>query len=162
MRFKQNGNKRDIIACPIYNDEASATIGLGNAVVLSLSGTLDGVAVVLPATAGDTKQSTFGYGVSLGSYAPKAYGEAQVFGLCSNVMLLRTRAASTDVFASMLSGLLLKPESVSNAFVTAASNGASAFVPVAALAFNVPAIASTLASSANTTTSMCVAFLRMM
>ncbi len=162
MRIKQNGNKRDIVAMTIYNDEATATIGLGNAVVLSLSGTQDGLAVVLPSTAADVKQTTFGYGVSLGSYAPKAFGEAQVFGLCSNVMLMRTRASSTDSYVSLAAGVLLKAESVSNAFVTAASNGASAFAPVAAIAFSIAAVASTAASTATAYTSQAVGFLRMM
>ena len=161
MRIKQNGNKRDLICCTIYNDEATSTIALGNAVVMSLSGTQDGVAVVLPATAADKKQTTFGYGVSLGSYAPKAFGEAQLFGLCSNTMLMRTRAASTDSYVSLDVGVLLKAESVSNAFVTVASGGASAFMPAAAIAFSIAAVASTLASSATAYTSQCVAFLRM-
>jgi len=162
MRFKQNGNKRDLVAMCIYNDEASATIPLGAPVVLSLSGTQDGVAVVLPATAADKKQTTFGYGVSLGAYAIKTFGEAQVFGLCSNVMLMKTRATSTDPYVSLDVGVLLKAESVSNAFVTVASGGASAFMPVAAIAFSIAAVASTAASTATAYTSQCVAFLRMM
>jgi len=166
MRMKTVGNKRDSMAVVIYNDEASASIPVGAPVVLSLSGTQDGLAVVLPATAADKKQSTFGYGVCLGkngqSMAPKDFGEAQVFGLNSNVKLLRTRATSTDPYVSLDVGLLLKAESVSNAFVTAATNGASAFIPNAALAFSVAAIASTAASTATGFTSTCVAFLRMM
>jgi hypothetical protein len=162
MRFKQNGNKRDLMAVVIYNDEATATIPVGAPVVLSLSGTQDGLAVVLPSTAGNAKQSTFGYGVSLNSIPPKGFGEAQVFGLCNNVAIMRTRATSTDPYVTLASGVLLLAESVSNTFVTAASNGASAFVPVAAIASTIASIASTAASTATAFTSQCVAFLRMM
>ena len=162
MRMKSVGNKRDLCAVVIYNDEATATIGLGQPVVMSLSGTKDGLGVVLPATAADVKQSTFGFGVSLGSYAPKTFGEAQVFGLCSNVQLLRTRANSTAAYAAIAVGALLVAESVNNSFQTVASNGASAFVPNAAVAFSIAAIASTSVSTGTIYTSQCVGFLRMM
>jgi hypothetical protein len=135
---------------------------LGNAVVLSLSGTQDGLGIVLPATATAKKMSSLGFGVAMGSYAAKAYGEAQVFGLCSNVMLLRTRAASTDPFVSIDVGAVLIAESVSNAFVTGATVGASAYAPNAVIASSLAAIASTTASTATGFTSQCVAFLRMM
>lgn len=162
MRFKQVGNKRDLLAVVIYNDEASASIPLGTPVVLSLSGTKDGLAVVLPATAAAKKVSTFGYGVALQTMTAGSFGEAQVFGLCSNVALLRTRATSTDSFVSIDVGALLLAETVSNCFVTAASNGASAFIPNAAVAFSIAAVASTTASTATGFTSQCVGFLRMM
>lgn len=162
MRFKQNGNKRDLMAAVIYNDEASATIPLGAPVVLSLSGTQDGLGVVLPSTATDAKQSSLAFGVSLGSYAPKAFGEAQLFGLNNNVLLLRTRGASTDAFASVNSGALLKANSVSNAFETVASNGASAFIPAAIVASSIASIASTAASTATGATQLCSAMIRMM
>lgn len=167
MRMKTVGNKRDIVAVVVYNDESSAAIPLGAPVVLSLSGTQDGLAVVLPSTAADKKQSTFGYGVSLGngaggSLSAGSFGEAQVFGLNSNVKLLRTRATSTDPYVSIDVGALLKAESVSNCFQTVASNGASAFIPNAAVAFSIASIASTAASTASGFTSTCVAFLRMM
>jgi len=166
MRFKQVGNKRDIVAVVIYNDD-TANIPVGAPVVLSLSGTQDGLAVVLPSTATNKKQSTFAYGVCLGNGAGQSvtlsgFGEAQVFGLNSNVKLLRTRATSTDPYVSVDVGALLLAESVSNCFATVASNGASAFIPNAALAFSIASIASTAASTATGFTSYVVGFLRMM
>lgn len=162
MRFKQNGNKLDIIAVVIKNGESSATIPLGAPVCLTLNGTDDGLSVVLPSTGADVKQSTFGLGVSLQALTTGQYGEAQMFGFANSVKLLRTRAASTDAFVSIAIGALLKAESVSNCFQTVASNGASAFVPVAAVAATIDSIASTAASSQTGYTQMCKAFLRMM
>ncbi len=162
MRFKQNGNKRDLVAVVIYNDEASAAIPLGAPVVLSFSGTQDGLGVVLPSTAADVLQSTGAFGVSMGAYAAKAFGEAQVFGACSNIKLMRTRADSTGTFAAIAAGALLKAESVNNSFQTVATNGASAFIPNAYVAVSMAAIATTAASTQTMTTQTCVGFLRMM
>lgn len=167
MRFKQVGNKKDIVAVVIYNDEASSSIPIGAPVVLSLSGTQDGLGVVLPATATDKKQTTFGYGVCMGdgkggTLLSKGFGEAQVFGLCNFVKLLRTRAASTDAFVSIDVGALLKAESVSNCFQTAASVGASVVQPAAAVASSISAAAAAISSTTSLSiTQFCTAFLRM-
>lgn len=162
MRFKQVGNKSDIVAVVIKNGESSATIPLGAPVCLTLNGTDDGLSVVLPSTGADVLQSSAAFGVALAAIAAGNYGEAQVFGFNSNTKLLRTRAASTDVFASIIQGALLKAESVSNCFVTVASNGASAFIPNAMLASTVAALATTAASTQVSTTQLVKAFLRMM
>jgi hypothetical protein len=162
MRMKQVGNKKDLMAVVVYNDESSASIPLGAPVCLSLSGTDDGLRVVLPSTGTDSYQTTFAMGVALSAIAAGTYGEAQVWGLCNNVKILRTRAASTDVFAHISIGALLKAESVSNCFVTAAANGASAFKPVAAIAQTLAVVASTLASSVNSSTVLAKAFIAMM
>lgn len=163
MRMKSVGNKRDIVAVVVYNDD-SAAIPAGTPVCLSLSGTDDGLRVVLPATGADVKQTTFGMGVLVtpNSLAVSQYGEAQVFGLCGAAKILRTRAASTDVFAHISVGALLKAESVSNCFQTVASNGASAFGPIAAIAQTLSVVASTAASTATGSTVLAKAFLRMM
>lgn len=164
MRMKQVGNKADIMAVVIRNSEATASIPLGTPVVMAVPTGLatDGLDVVLPATATDVTQSSLGVGVALKAIAAGEYGEAQVFGLCQQVKILRTRGASTDAFASIISGLLLKAESVSNCFATVASNGASAFMPVAVLASTIASIASTAASTQTATTGFGKAFLRMM
>lgn len=162
MRFKSVGNKNDIVAVVVKNGESSSTIPLGAPVCLLVNGTDDGLAVVLPATGADVKQSTLGLGVALKALSAGDFGEAQMFGIANSVKLLRTRAASTDAFVSIAIGALLKAESVSNCFETVASNGASAFVPVAAVVATIAAIASTAASTQTGYTQMCKAFLRMM
>jgi len=168
MRMKSVGNKRDLMAVVIYNDEATNSIPVGAPVVMSYSGTQDGLAVVLPATAADVKQTSLGFGVCLGdgkggALLAKGYGEAQVFGHCPNVKLLRTRAASTDAFVSIIAGALLKAESVSNCFQTAASVGASVQMPAAVLASSISAAGSAISSQTIlSVTQMVAAFLRMM
>lgn len=162
MRAKYVGNKADSISVNIKNAEASVTIPLGAPVVVVLNGTDDGLAVVLPSTATDALQTTFGYGVSLQALTTGQNGEAMVFGYCRNVKLLRTRASSTDPYVAIVQGALLKAESVSNCLASAATNGASAFGPQAGLAASIASISSTTASTAVGFTSMATAFLRMM
>ena len=161
MRFKQNGNKKDIVAVVIYNNEASADIPLGAPVCLSFNGTQDGLGVVLPATAADIGQSTGAFGASMGTYAAGKYGEAQVFGAC-NVKVMRTRAASSDTFAALANYSPIKAESTNNSFMTVASNGASAFIPVGFVAGSIAAVATTAASTQTMTTQLVQCFLRMM
>ncbi len=162
MRMKVNGNKRDIVAVVIKNAEASATIPLGAPVCLAFNGTDDGLAVVLPATAADVGQSTGAFGASLGTYAVGVVGEAQVFGMCPNIKLMRTRAASSDTFAAIAAYVPIKAESVNNSFQTVATNGASAFIPVGFVAISIAAVATTAASTQTMTTQMATGFLRMM
>jgi len=161
MRFKQAGNKKDIVAVVVYNNEASSALAIGAPVCLSFNGTQDGLGVVLPATAADVGQSTGAFGVSLGAYAAGSYGEAQVFGAC-NIRLMRTRAASTDTFAAIANYVPVKAESVNNSFQTVATNGASAFIPNAFVAGSLAAVATTAASTQTMQTYLVQGFLRMM
>ncbi len=161
MRFKQNGNKKDIVAVVIYNNESSSALSAGGPVCLSGNGTQDGLGVVLPATAADVGQSTAAMGISLGAYAAGTFGEAQVFGACQ-AKVMRTRAASSDTFAAIANYVPLKAESVNNAFQTVATNGASAFIPNAFVLGSLAAIATTAASTQTMTVQTVQCFLRMM
>lgn len=161
MRFKQNGNKKDIMAVVVYNNEASASIPVGAPVCLSFNGTQDGLGVVLPATAADVGQSTGAFGAAMGVIPAGQFGEAQVFG-AGNVKVMRTRAASSDTFAALANYSPLKAESTNNSFMTVATNGASAFIPVAFVAGSIAAVATTAASTQTMTTQLVQAFLRMM
>ena len=125
MRFKTVGNKRDVVGVVIKNAETSSDIGVGRPVTLALNGTDDGVAVVLPGTAGDAKNGAFKYGICLGDISVGEYGESQVFGYNEYAIIVRaTRAASSDSFtsyASLASGIALGYDSINNCLIANAS-----------------------------------------
>lgn len=170
MRFKQVGNKRDIVDIVVHNAEASASIPSGTPVAFVMNATNDGLDVVLPSTAGAAKATSFAAGIALKTMAAGDYGEAQVFGFCQNVVLKRqTRSDSTGDWSSNASGfatgLVLLIDTVYNAMSTAASTGASIYAPIAVLAESVASWASTASNTADTRTVITVAtkaFIRMM
>lgn len=170
MRFKQVGNKADIIAVVIHNAEASAVIPKGAPVILALNGTNDGLDVVLPATtAQDANGALYGVCLSQGaSLANGAYGEAQVFGVCNNLLLTsNTRAATTDSWStkSADTGVALVVDTVNNAFSTSGGTQAkSSFLPFAILAqsFTVSGSASATSDTRTAITQLVKSFLRMM
>jgi hypothetical protein len=137
MNIAQNGNPSARVRMPIRNDEASASIPIGAPVCLTLDGTEDGVAVILPSSSA-AKTHAFAFGVALGTYAAGANGEAQVYGFCQKAVILqKTRAASSDDWsASTLSqGVILQVNTVHNAFFTSGgTQAASGFLPHAILA----------------------------
>lgn len=151
MRYKTVGNKRDLIAVVIKNAEVSATIPQGSPVTLICNGTEDGIAVVLPGTAGDAKNGAFKYGVCLRDLTVGVYGEAQVFGFNDYTLITRnTRAATSDSWSTVASsavGVALGYDSLNNAFVANASMAGS----LGTLHANA-VLASTLASSAGAAT----------
>jgi hypothetical protein len=101
MRFKQVGNKADAVAVVVKSAESSSSIPAGTPLVLAMNGTDDGLAVVLPATAGNIKTGGFPYGVTQAAIAAGQYGESVVFGIVSNAILVRgTRSASTASWTS--------------------------------------------------------------
>ncbi len=131
MRFKQVGNKRDLIAVVIKNND-TVQINAGQPVVIQMDG--DGVDVVLPSTAGALNLVLgLKYGVNLRNAAVGAYSEAIVFGFCNSLTLLRqTRASSTNVWATEAArsiGEMLTVDTVNNLFVT---GGVSTFAVVSA------------------------------
>jgi hypothetical protein len=171
MRFKQNGNKKDIVAVVVRNDEASASIPRGTPVTLVLDGTEDGVAVVLPSTAGDAKNGAFKYGIAVNTIAAGDYGESQVFGHCSYAILTRaTRAATSDSWTSSQSqdsGIALGWDSINNALVMNASAVGSLGTLHAncVLASSISSIAASATATSLTLTAITVAakvFIRMM
>lgn len=125
MKHQTLGDKADFASRQIRNGEASATIPRGAPVVMALSGTEDGLRVLLPSTAGAVKSMLFFFGVSMDSYAVGALGEAQAAGFCRYAKLLRqARTSSTVSWASedtLATGLFLALNSVHDAFTTIAS-----------------------------------------
>ncbi len=171
MRFKQVGNKKDVCAVVIKNAESSASIPQGTPVTLVLNGTDDGIAVVLPSTAGDAKNGAFKYGIATTTIAAGAFGEAQVFGHNSYSLFTRaTRAASSDSWtssASIASGIALGYDSINNALVGNASMVGSLGTLHAniVLASSVSSIAASATATSDTRTAITVSvktFIRMM
>lgn len=170
MRMKTVGNQRDTLCVTIRNN-AGATIPAGTPINLELSGTRDGLDIILP-SASAAKADVLGFGVVIASLADQQYGEAQVFGFCQNIVLLRqTRAASTDAFSSNSDGfsalaVLLNIDTINNAFSTSGGTMAkSGFLPFAVLAATIASWASSASTTADTRTAITVAgkaFLRMM
>ena len=172
MRFRQVGNKRDIVDVVVHNAETSAQIPAGTPIAFVMNGTNDGLDVVLPATAGAAKATSFAAGIALQNMNAGDYGDSQVFGFCQNVVLLRqTRSDSTGDWSSnatgFVTGLLLGIDTVHNAMSTLASSGATIYAPIAVLAASVASWASTASSNATADTRTIItvatkAFIRMM
>ena len=169
MRFKEVGNKRDTIAMVVRNDESSSSIPRGAPVCLTMDGTDDGLAVVLPASGAAIKAHSLAFGVALDTIVAGAFGEVQNFGVCDYVKAtINTRAATTDSWTSRAAvavGQLLVVDTVNNAFATAASVAATSYLPVAVVGSAVAsqaASASTTANDATVVTTSIKAFLRML
>lgn len=171
MRMKTVGNKRDLVAVVIRN-ASGATIPIGTPVCLNMNATNDGLDVVLPSSSA-AKAHAFAFGVALAAISDTQYGEAQVFGFCQNIVLLRqTRSASTADWSSnnagFGTGVVLNIDTVGNRFSTSGGTQAvSAFLPFAVLAESVSTWASTASSDATSDTRLSItvaskAFLRMM
>lgn len=171
MRMKSVGNGREIMAGVVRNN-SGVTLAAGTPVALECSGTRDGIDVVLPSSSA-AKAHALAYGVVLNAIADQQYGEAQVYGFNSNIVLLRqTRATSTDDWSSNNAGFplgcVLNINTVNNAFTTSGGTQAvTGFLPFAVLASSVATWASTASSNAtgDTRTALTVsakAFLRMM
>lgn len=132
MRIKQVGNKRDNVVGVIKNGEVSASIPRGTPVILSITtaaATDDGLAVVLPATAGNPNSYGLRYGVATDTLTTGVIGESILFGYCAYALITRmTRAASSDSWtssASVASGAALGIDTINNAFLIGATVGGS-------------------------------------
>lgn len=115
----------------VRNDSASVSIPLGTPVTLSLDGTEDGLAVILPSAAADQATADkFFFGVVKDTIAPNSIGPVQLFGVCRDAILRRaTRAgsATSDNWAgstSIAKGVLLSLDTVNNCFSTAVGSTA--------------------------------------
>lgn len=171
MRFKQVGNKADILANVIRNAD-TVTIPIGSPVCLNLNGTNDGLDVVLPSTGGATKAHALAYGVAVtpaGGLATNQFGEAQIFGFCNSVVLTRqTRSATTVSWnseASIASYVLMVIDTSANGFSTSGGTQAStAYLPFALLGQSLASYASSASATSDTRTAITTsvkAFLRM-
>lgn len=128
MRSQTLGDKADFLAARVRNAEASATIPRGTPVALILNGTDDGLAVVLPSTAGVTPCAVAKYGVALDDILAGQLGEVQLAGICRYaVFSVNTRASSTGAASwsaqvSVASFVVLSINTVNNFFSTKASS----------------------------------------
>ncbi len=171
MRIPQVGNKLDHILVNIRN-ASGATIPIGTPVCLNMNATNDGLDVVLGSSSA-AKASAFQFGVAVSNILDQQYGEAQVWGFCQNIVLLRqTRSASTADWSSNASGfgtgVLLNVDTVGDRFSTSGGTLAvTGYLPFAVLAQSVATWASTASSNATSDTRLSItvlskAFLRMM
>lgn len=153
MRINQVGNLRDSVTVNIKNAEASASIPRGTPVVLVLNATDDGLAVVLPSTAGAALSFNARLGVATTGLIANAIGEAIAFGYVAYALITRmTRAASSDSWtssASTASGIGLGIDTLNNAFLMGASRAGS-LVSAADNAWLVDSLASSAASATAT------------
>jgi len=100
MRFKQAGNKKDIVALVVKSREATLTISQGCPVLADPNGTNDGLAVIAPESSAAARTDFF-FGFATTDIAPGNFGEVQVFGFCTFARLLVvSRAATSIVWAS--------------------------------------------------------------
>lgn len=156
MRFKQVGNKYDVAAIVFKNNDAQ-NIKVNAPVVLDFSPTTElGAQAKSTNSLAAAEQGNF-FGISLTEVLPGQYGEAQVFGFNPNArIVLTTRAASTDVWASQAAGSIGEYLTMGTGTGLAASVGDQALVRVGTAAQTVNqmvrlaetfASATTLASS---------------
>jgi hypothetical protein len=154
MRFKQAGNKRDIIAMVVHNAD-TVSIPVGTPIVLNMNGTNNGLDVCLISTAAaDSFTHGLKYGVVTRTLNVGDYGESIVFGIHTNVILsVNTRAgtsggSSWSTVTSFSSGQALTFDTVNNAFTTCASTQALAQSATAgSYVLSIPGIPAILAQS---------------
>lgn len=155
MRFQTLGNKPAFITNTVKNGESSSQIRAGNLVILKLGGTDDGLAVVLPATAGAAKSNIYQYGVAIETANPGANFQIQQFGYCRNVTLVRaSRAASTDSWASgasMETNHYLIPNTLGNGVSSGGTTSGAGVVPLL-LAESLASYASSASNASDTRT----------
>lgn len=131
--------KKPVSESVTFKNADTVTLPNGNVVCLIFNGTDDGLAVVLPSTAGANIANTLSVGVVTNpgtdnGIAPGKWGQVVTFGLCLNAKITTsTRTATTASFASWAAlgiGDYLAPETVGNGLAfqgkgTAASNGSA-------------------------------------
>lgn len=160
----------DHILVGIQNGEASASIPAGTPVILSLNGTGDGFAVVLPSTAGAAKSNALAFGVAVNTLVTGQRDSAFAYGYSPyNILTIMTRAASSNSWtssASISSFALLGIDTVNNAFSTISASAGSGNWGV--MGVLIQSVASSAASATNTSdtrtaiTNAVTAFIRMM
>lgn len=157
MRFKQNGNKRDLIAMVIHNAD-TVTIPVGTPVALVMNGTNDGLDVQLPSTLGAAYAHALSYGVALGPVAVGAYGEAIVFGFVQDLVIVQqTRASSTATWnsqASVAQNVLLNIDTVANGFDVGGTLASTNYLPFAILGQSLASFASSASATSDTRTAI--------
>lgn len=155
MRIKNAGDKGDKVIVNIKNAEVSATIPRGTPVIAILNGTDDGLAVVLPSTAGNALSFNARLGVATAALAVGQVGESIIYGYVAYALITRMTRAGTSTSdswsssASIASGIGLGIDTLNNAFVLGASR-AGALVSAADNAWLVDSLPSSTASATST------------
>jgi hypothetical protein len=154
MRYQQTGGKPDIVVVSVRNTETSE-IPYGTPLILAMNGTDDGLAVVLPSSAGAIKSNALLFGVAGNSIPAGGISEAIAYGIVNSArILVATRAASSDSWSSSISlasfGALVV-DTINNVFtLQTASNDLGEALPNAVL---LQSIAAVVASASATTDS---------
>ena len=161
MNFKfwnAGGGKSEGMVHVVKNAETTSVILAGQPCIFVMNGTDDGLAVVLPATAGAAKSAGFCAGPAVKNIEVGKMQNVQVYGFNRHTKVLRaTRAASTDSWASNSTayaiGDLLVPDTVGNGWIKSGTvtNGVKAGVVVAATLASFASLASSL-NGANAST----------
>src|SRR5665213_2616908 len=95
MKFQTLGPKSAYVANQYKNAE-TVTIPAGTPAIIYFNGTDDGLAVVLPATAGQTQSERMFAGVAMQDVAPNQVGNFQNFGFCRQInLVVQTRSATS-------------------------------------------------------------------
>lgn len=160
-------NKSETVLASIKNAD-TVVIPVGSPVILAMNGTNDGLAVVLPSTAGSlAKIVGFGFGVATTTMQIADLGNSVVFGMCYSLLIQLISRATTNSWATynaLSVGQFLSIDSVNNQFVTAATTTAeSPFMAVIAQTLAAGAgTASSTADSRTAITALIQAFVRVM
>lgn len=104
----------------VKNIETTLDIEAGRPMIFAMSGTDDGLGVVLPSSSTAAKIGAFTAGVAVRTLGAGKQGDCQVYGFNRNTKVVRgTRAASTDAwpsFAAFAIGDILSVDSTNNCF----------------------------------------------
>ena len=113
------------------------------------NGTDDGLAVVLPKTAGASQASSFLYGIATAAIANQAVGEVLMFGIGNAILNMGTFTTGTSSASSTLpAGAILCIDTVNNCLqLASASLGSGNFVPNMILANSASYAAITITSA---------------
>lgn len=107
MRFQTLGNARQFASVTVKSVEASVTIKAGGPVFFDPDATTRNGLAVLSAESLAAAEQGFFAGIALADIGPGKFGDAHIFGICRSVrVLLATRAASSDVWASYAAGAI--------------------------------------------------------
>lgn len=164
MRFKQvfgSGGTGEHIFLSGKNSD-TVPIVRGTPVILSLNGTDDGFAVVLPSTAGQAKSNAFVYGVGVSAIPlglPVGVNDDfQAYGYCPYALVSNgTRSATTASWNSQASwpeGAALSVDTVNNAFAIATASDISAQWWAGFLVDTIASYASSASATSDTRTAI--------
>ena len=156
MRLPTLGAKYQTVIVQVKNAD-TVVIPNGTPVAFVFNGTDDGLAVVLPNTAGAAKATTLFAGIvefaGSTSLPVSSIGDAFFFGMVTNALVdLVTRSATSanwPSYTSLNAGDALAVDTVNNALTDVATGASSAYLPFAVIGGSV-ASATTQASTITT------------